>query len=77
MGLCNESNDGAVASKQWQREKWEECIKSLTDYLTPGSSGLRISPLSLSAITFGTEMGLGQRSGTGDKIYFQHRSGKS
>src|SRR6202161_3048285 len=37
----------------------EETDMSLTDYVTLGRSGLRVSPLSLGTMTFGTEWGWG------------------
>ena len=33
----------------------------LNDYITLGRSGLKVSPLCLGTMTFGTELGLGQR----------------
>src|SRR6202795_2050606 len=50
-----ESCQSLVASNRLRRKP----NMSLTDYITLGRSGLRVSPLSLGTMTFGTEWGWG------------------
>src|ERR1700730_1882210 len=42
-----------------KRQRRRAMSKSLNDYLTLGRSGLRVSPLCLGTMTFGTEWGWG------------------
>ena len=44
---------------------------SLTDYVTLGRSGLRVSPLSLGTMTFGTEWGWGSDETQAREIFDQ------
>ncbi len=43
-------------------------VTALTDYVTLGRSGLRVSPLCLGAMTFGTEWGWGSDVPTSEKV---------
>jgi aryl-alcohol dehydrogenase-like predicted oxidoreductase len=47
----------------------EETFMKLTDYTTLGRSGLRVSPLSLGTMTFGTEWGFGSEERVSKEIF--------
>jgi hypothetical protein len=63
--LCSQVDPEVGMPARYRRER--ECIEylkrrnamTLKDYVTLGRSGLRVSPLCLGAMTFGTEWGFG------------------
>src|SRR5215217_7513780 len=47
----------------------ERMTKSLNEYVTLGRSGLRVSPLSLGTMTFGTEWGWGSEEDVARAVF--------
>src|SRR5437868_6759086 len=63
-----------MSAKRWKAECWkaeccEDLLMQLTDYTTLGRSGLKVSPLCLGTMTFGTEWGWGSDESVARSIF--------